>query len=117
MKIPKIRPAPGSKNLWILVEPWFMAHNDITRTIPAGFTFNLASIPKVLRSFAQVTDRRNWPASLEHDFRYRYKLGPRKKADLEFYRALKEGGVSKAKSFLMYLAVRVGGRWTWGSSR
>lgn len=116
MRIPVIRPAAGSKDRWILIYPWHFAHDDITRTIPAGYKFDLASIPRVARSIVQKTDRRTWGPALEHDFRYEYRIGPRKRADKEFRKALVLNGVSSFKAYLCYLAVRLGGKKAWDNN-
>lgn len=115
MRIPKFKRKPGKANLWILLEPWRFAHNDVTRTIPAGFTWDLASVPRPLRSFVTPLDARTLGPALEHDYRYRYKIGPRKRADLAFRQALRANGVSSVKSWLCYLSVRLGGSGAWNA--
>lgn len=117
MYIPDIEPAPGKSDEWILVSSHYMKHEDLTVLIGPGFIFDLASIPRPLRwaPILDKLDRRNWQACLEHDYRYEKRFGPRKNADIEFYRALRRNGISKAKSLTFYAGVRLGGWRAWGS--
>jgi hypothetical protein len=86
-------------------------------TVPAGFVFDGASIP---RFFWRIAGHPMLPryiaAAVVHDYLYGL-LGPydngyemtRKEADLLFYDMLRTDGVSWLKANEMYYAVRAGG--------
>lgn len=113
MKIPKIQPCPGRGDKWRLLVTWLIKHDDVTLAIPAGYVFDLASIPSWARSIVQKTDRRTWGPALEHDYRYEYAIGTKKAADRELKKGLRANGVSWLKANIVYLAVRVGGKGAW----
>ena len=90
-------------------------------TVPAGFTFDLASIPWFARWFVSNDDYRvRRPAAL-HDYLYAWRgctagrILTRYQCDKLFFNALVSEGMSIYKSFLMFLAVRVGGWYAWQS--
>jgi len=112
MKVPNIDPR-GSGDEWLLEDPWPYFHNDINGVVPAGFLFDLASIPKFARSLVQKSDRRTWGPAVEHDWRYVNNLGKRLNADWAFYKALRVNGISFIKSMAMFMAVRVAGGLYW----
>lgn len=83
--------------------------------VKAGTITDLASIPKIFRSFVQRSDHRTWAPSYIHDMLYikKGKIGKkrltRRECDRIFYDALRCNGVSWMKARMMYLAVRIGG--------
>lgn len=85
--------------------------------VKKGTITDLASIPKIFRFIVQKSDHRTWAPSYIHDWMYlkRGKVSgkqfSRKECDRIFYEALKCNGVSSWKSWVMYLAVRIGGSW------
>lgn len=98
--------------------------------VESEFVSDLASIPTFARFFVSNDDYRVVRPSLIHDWIYRHTDGklaaftfnnrfyPKAKlsratADKLFYNALRCEGVSKFKSFFMWLAVRVGGWRKW----
>lgn len=112
--IPVITPLPGDADLWVLLNDWELSHTDLEEVIEAGFIFDLASRPWYLASVFQKTDRRTWGPSLNHDYRYRYKKGPRIKADYNFFLDLRKNAMPVGTAALAFLAVRVGGWVAWG---
>lgn len=82
-----------------------------TLSVPAGFSTDFASIPRVLRSLVPQHPRQAEPACL-HDYLYsrntKYKHITRKVADQIFKEALKSNGVGRRRH-LMYIGVRLGG--------
>lgn len=95
-------------------------------TIPAGFRWNGASIPKVAWSIiGSPFTGRYQRAALLHDFLYEFQgwppagCGPRvhsrKAVDVLFYRMMREDGVGWWRAKIMYSAVRVGGGRAWAS--
>lgn len=76
-------------------------------TIPKGFKWDGASIPRVFWSvigspFSPDLMR----ASLIHDFLYRRKDVRAKCTDVTFYKVLLADGVSKLRAYIMYKSVR-----------
>lgn len=113
MIIPKIRPV-GYDDDWALLNDWSFYHKDIgIHTIKAGFIYDLASIPKFLRSYIQKTDRRTWGPALVHDYRYKSNIGSRSKADKEFRVALIKNNFPVRKAWTAWLVVRVVGWYHW----
>lgn len=113
-----IRPVPGQADEWILCTDWTFSHDDIKqRTIKRGFVFDLMSIPIWAISLVMIrkTDRRAWPAALEHDYRYHFAIGPRQKADRALRQGLRAAGFNALQCWAVYLAVRVAGRRYWAN--
>ncbi len=104
-------------------------------SIPAGFRYDGASVPRLLWTITSIRrDGLIRAAALVHDWIYihagrlpegshQYKVGgnwvdvygrwKRKQADLLFARLMREADYSKTKRRLAYLAVRVFGRFSW----
>lgn len=98
---------------------------NVTVFIEPGFETDLASIPAIFRAYVSNQDYRIRKPSIIHDWLYkkrgrcylydswhRAKL-TRKEVDQVFYRHLRKMDVGKIKSYLMYLAVRIGGVFFW----
>ena len=91
------------------------AIDSITFKVPAGYEFDGASIPPLA-----------WPiigspfhpefmrAALAHDWLYATHLTDRKTADAAFKAILIEDGAGGTRADLMYSAVRLAGRFSWG---
>ena len=108
--------------MWELVDDWEVTVEDLTVLISAGFTFDLASIPRILwvvPGFAPF--ELSTAAPLLHDFLYKHKGFPeagdlsvsRRQADRFFRILMKEEGVGRVRRLLAWLAVRVGGYLSW----
>ncbi len=111
---------PTSKRV-VLDAPLRFEDDNITYTIPKGFSNDLASVPLWLRSLAPPWQQSARPGVL-HDYFYRrggYFLDEvivpmsRLQADKIFQVALKSEGVSNFRARVMYRAVRwfAGGAW------
>ena len=108
-------------DLWVLAKDWSVSVDGRTFKIPEGFTFDLASIPRlmwVVPGFAPF--ELSTAAPLLHDFIYRYRgLMPvgviiyRAQADRFFRLIMAEEGVGRVRRNLAWLAVRVGGWISW----
>ena len=93
-------------------------------TVPAGFITDLTSVPPLFRLF--VSRAGPWlEAAVTHDYLYiAWQLvegrGPRdqdrKWADDVMFAAMKAAKVSAWRRWAIYLALRVGGRWTYQRS-
>ncbi len=91
--------------------------------VKAGFTTDLASVPRIFRSLIPQVGR-HLQAAIVHDWCYENivegladgdrAIMTRKEADLLFLEGMKEAGVSWLKRKLMYWAVRVAGASWWG---
>jgi len=93
-----------------LLEDCSIVVNDLSFTVPAGFTWDGASIPNVFWSVLFVspfhhTVRR---AGLLHDYLYR-RRAHRALADAMFLATMKMDGANWAQRTAMYLAVRMFG--------
>lgn len=80
----------------------------LPRTEPKGRLVDGASVPRPAWSFLPP-DGRHRRAAFCHDLDYALKLLPKHLADLEFRRRLLEDGVSRARVFITYNAVRAFG--------
>jgi len=85
--------------------------------VPAGFTTDLASIPRIFQSIVPKVGRHIQPAVV-HDFCYEAGVPnmSRAEADSLFLEGMKDVGVWWLRRRIMYLAVRVGGTGWWGRS-
>jgi hypothetical protein len=112
-------------------------YNKLTHkiTIPNGFVYDGASVPRFLWSIFDIyPDGIHRPASLIHDYIYKRKgclpiqqyciyyidgwistqyKWTRRDADRLFFRILRESGVPKFKRRIMYYAVRLFGYFWW----
>ena len=111
-----------TKNLWVRTLPkagWWKLTRILVFvykyemiTVRAGFKTDLASVPRVLRSFVSINGIHRRAAVL-HDWLYNKKMYTRKECDQIFKIALIECGCSTFVANTMYLGVRAGG-WTRG---
>jgi hypothetical protein len=103
---------PTPNGLWALAAPLpFEAGkkgSGLLITVPAGFTTDLASIPRFARWWLNPADARFAKAAIIHD--YLLSQGYSKAfAAAVFYEALLADGVSRSKAHLMFKAVLI---WT-----
>jgi hypothetical protein len=108
----------------VLCEPFLYADAQHLITIPAGFYFDLASIPRPLW-WLMAPFELSLAAPLLHDFLYRYKGNPpngavvprrtytRAEADALFKDVMHREGVSRWRRTLAYAAVRAAGGLSW----
>lgn len=82
--------------------------------IPKGFVTDFASTPKSLWWFFGPIGIHIIPAVV-HDFIYSQKLFSREVADKLFYDSIISYGVPKFKAWIVYKAVRSGGKNNYGS--
>ena len=114
--------------LWTLEEDWSYSVNGSVITVPKGFVFDLASIPRILwivKGFAPF--ELSTAAPLIHDYIYNhkgalpgvsldaYRLFKRSEADRYFRLIMKDEGVGAIRRTLAWLAVRLGGFFSWRS--
>lgn len=111
----------GCKDHWMTLAPF--AYRDADGTlyiVPANFTNDLASVPRVFWGALDPTNDVA-PAALVHDWLYatRGVVRPwlpritRAQVDAILYRALRANGVGYIRARTMWAAVRVGGASAW----
>lgn len=102
----------------------FDMHDErIFFTIPAGFTYDGASVPRILWSISGLTpDGAHRIAALIHDYIYERKgiikeyMLTRGEADLVFKAYMKKAGISNWRVNIAYWSVRLFGQDVWKSS-
>ncbi len=90
----------------------FQSTDSDTITVPAGFSSDLASIPRLARPLIGVLER-HAPAAVVHDWLYLRGGVSRRAADRIFLTAMATMGVGRLRRWVMYAAVRLGGRKIW----
>lgn len=96
-------------DFWRLWEDFYFYINDTEYVIPKNFLTDFASIPDLVKT-ALFTDKEKYSAaSVIHDYVCRKKIFTRDVCDEIFYRANLMGGISKFKSYEMWIGVRSGG--------
>ena len=106
---------------WVLEEPYRYGDGDTRLEVPAGFRFDLASVPRLFWPIVAPFEL-SIVAPLLHDFLYRHvgALPPRSwtraEADRLFLRAMEAEGVPAWRRWLAYLGTRAFGRRRWGYS-
>jgi len=117
----------GPGNVWRLEHAYSYADGDDVITVPEGFRFDLASIPRAFWWLISPFEL-SIAAPLLHDFLYKYGGDPpagsvdpprtytRKEADQLFHRVMEEEGVSGWRRTLAYSAVRAFGWLGWNKS-
>lgn len=100
--------------LWRLDAPlvFFSEVADGKIEVPAGFTTDFASVPRLPLIYALYGDRNRKAATL-HDYLYRNKTHPRSICDAVFREAMRADGESWPVAFAMWLGVRVGGAFSY----
>lgn len=105
------------EDLFILLEDVEVKALNYTITVEEGFDFDGASIPKSLWGiFGNPLSGDFRIAALVHDVLYASQVLPRKVCDDIFLELMKIHGVSYAKRYSMYLAVRSAGGFAWSSN-
>ena len=80
--------------------------------VPKGFVTDLTSIPQIFWSILRPDGEYTYPAII-HDFLYWTQTLSREEADMVFKLSMEDFGISTAKSFVIYEAVRLGGQSAW----
>lgn len=99
----KVQVAP--KGQYVLLEEFlYKDHRKRVIKVPARFSTDFASIPRVFRWLVTGHDQTRKPAVV-HDYLVRNKQFLRSEADNVFNHAMKDAGVPGWKRFLCYSAV------------
>ena len=105
------------EDLFILLEAIEVKALNYTIIVKEGFDFDGASIPKSLWGiFGNPLSGDFRIAALVHDVLYASQVLPRKVCDDIFLELMKIHGVSYAKRYSMYLAVRSTGSFAWNKN-
>lgn len=103
---PVIKPAGQTSEYFILVEDFSFTWEGVVITIPSGFKFDGATIPRYFwKIIGHPFTPRFIEASLVHDYLCKNKMN-RRKADRKFRELLRANGVARWRAYLMYGAVR-----------
>jgi hypothetical protein len=112
------------EKLWRLEETYSYSHTGHQITVPAGYKFNLASVPRLFW-FLIAPFELSIAAPLIHDFLYDYRGVPpdgsitppktysRKEADGIFREIMEKENVVGWRRFFAYWAVRLFGWFAW----
>lgn len=95
---------------WVLTLP-LIYQSDLASaafTVPAGFTTDFASVPRIPLIFEAVGDIAHTAAAL-HDWLYTAQPVTRAMADAMFREAAVTSGVSAWRAWVMWAGVRIGG--------
>ncbi|WP_339615255.1 DUF1353 domain-containing protein [uncultured Gilvimarinus sp.] len=101
----KVCHLPGGKRVQLL-EDIHLPNGDI---VPAGFTCDTDSVPRLLGPLYAWFKGRSILGAIVHDFCYRKKI-PRAECDVLFLQAMTWEGVRKRYRYPIYYAVRAFGR-------
>lgn len=100
---------------WVTTSTFEMWLSDGRKiTIPIGFEYDKASIPRPAWWYLSRDDKHILIAALVHDYLYtNQRIGgkwiTRKEADQIFYELIRQAGMRYTKAKLAYMAVRLGG--------
>lgn len=113
----ELRHRPGHDR-WELAKPLgFVTAAGAVITVPAKFRTDLASVPRMVwRVLPRDHPEARRPAVV-HDYIYTHLVErfTKSEADEIFHQALLEEGMCKPLAWLMWCAVRIGGRGNWGN--
>lgn len=116
MKPPAYVAIPG-KNCFALEDDHAFKVGDLEIWIPAGYSWNGASIPQVLwPELGGRYEPESMAAGLEHDWLYLFHATDRAAADRHFYDRCREDGMPHLKAETMYQALRAFGGTHWPTS-
>jgi len=106
----------ASQEKWELTAPLFyLTKADQMIVVPVGYRTDLASVPRLAWVIVPRDDPMARRPSVVHDYIYTdlTKRFTKAEADQIFYQALLEQGMHKPLAWLMWCAVRIGGRGNW----
>lgn len=114
MKQPILIPVP-ELGLYRLVEDWLIPHTNIK--VPAEFLYNGASIPGIFQSVTYTPFHPDVMApALGHDWGFLSHYGSMEFINDLFKTHLRDNGVSRDTSRIMWRGVNIGGTFCWENS-
>lgn len=112
----ELRHVPG-KDRWTLALPLiYRAQDGRLVNVPAGYRSDLASVPRIAWRIVPRDHKAARRPAVVHDYIYTDLTHRFTKAEADkiFHQALLEEGMNRALAWLMWCAVRIGGRGNWG---
>ncbi|MGV6475017.1 DUF1353 domain-containing protein [Azotobacter vinelandii] len=108
---------PGG-DTWKVSQP--LQYRDRLRrllVVPVGYRTDLASVPRLAWRIVPRDHGQARRPAVVHDYLYTHQTHRFSKAEADriFYEALREEGMSDLLAWLMYAAVRIGGRGNWSA--
>lgn len=113
LRVEDLGRSEAGRVVWRLLEP--LVHWDRQGrvwTVPANFETDLASVPRLPLAYWLAGGRGNAPAVV-HDWMYRALPVTKLEADRLFFEGLEDTGEPGWRAWVMWTAVRVGGRGGW----
>lgn len=111
----ELRHRPGQL-CWEVIQPlcYHCADGQVI-DVPAGYRTDLASVPRIARRIVDPQTPAVRRPSVVHDYIYTHltQRFTKAEADRIFYDALREEGMGSVLAWLMWQAVRIGGRGNW----
>lgn len=112
---PEVTYRPAS-DTWILMDPWECRVNGVGVSVPAGFRFDLASIPRILWPLVAPFEL-SIAAPLVHDYLYRTQTTTRRAADRFFRVIMEEERVGWLRRWAAWFGVRAFGWLAWANRK
>lgn len=98
------------RKTWRLLAPFsYLDPDHGLIEVPAGFTTDFASVPRLPLTFA-LLGQYGHAAAVLHDCLYSSGNRSREAADRVFFNALRSSGIARWRAYAMWLGVRVGGQ-------
>ncbi|MDP9525356.1 MULTISPECIES: DUF1353 domain-containing protein [Pseudomonas] len=113
----ELRHRPGHTRWEVIRVLQYRTKDGRLITVPVGYLSDLASVPHLARRIVDPQTPAARRPSVVHDRIYTHETHRFTKAEADriFYDALREEGMNTALAWLMYQAVRIGGRGTWSA--
>ena len=124
----ELRHRPGHSR-WEVIAPLRYRRFTLTPALPSGYRprashlievqvgylSDLASVPRLARRLVDANHQATRRPAVLHDYLYTHLTHryTRREADRIFYEALVEEGTARPLAWLMWQAVRIGGRGNW----
>lgn len=105
----------GFQGSWAVMAPLVYESRYGVIVVPVDYPTDLASVPRFAWRIVRPDHPTARRAAVVHDYIYTdlTQVFLKRHADQIFYDALLEDGTSKTLAYLMWLAVRVGGKGNW----
>lgn len=112
----ELRHRPGHTR-WHVVRPLrYRTHDERLIVVPVGYLSDLASVPRLARRIVDPQTPEVRRPSVVHDYIYTDQTHrfTKAEADRVFYDALVDEGMPRSLAWLLWKAVALGGRGSWG---
>ena len=111
-----LRHHPGHERFEVATPLQYRTRDGRLLVVPVGYRTDLASVPRLAWFIVPRDQEEARRPAVVHDYIYTdlTKTFTKAEADRIFYDALLEEGMHKPLAWLMWCAVRIGGRGNWG---